>query len=71
MVERLVDLGWAKDAATDALDLLVLVRTQTVRAEAALGRLADLFHAVEWWDSGDWGEDQVRQTLAAYRGEAQ
>lgn len=70
MAERLGGLGWADDAAKDAFDLLAIVTTQLVRVEAAQRRLADVFYAVEWWDSGDSGEDQVRRALAKYRGES-
>lgn len=69
MATRLAGLGWAADAATDALDLVAIIRTQKVRVDAAMRRLSDLFQAVEWWDSNDWSEDQVRAELAAYRGE--
>lgn len=69
MADRLAGLGWADDAAKDTYDLLAVLRTQTVRVDAARDRLRDLFQAVEWWDSGDSGEEGVRQALASYRGE--
>lgn len=70
MADRLAGLGWAADAAKDALDLIAIVRTQKARVDAALARLGPVLHAVEWWDSNDWSEGQVRETLAAYRGES-
>lgn len=69
MAARLAELGWAEDAAKDAFDLIAMVRTQRARMEAAQSRLEGVFRAVEWWDSSDGGEDQVRAALAAYRGE--
>lgn len=69
MTDRLVGLGYAADVAADALDLVAMIRTQRVRMDAAMRRLRDVFHAVEWWDSADSGEDEVRAALAAYRGE--
>ncbi len=69
MAERLAGLGWAADAAADAHDLVAIIRTQKVRIDAAMARLRDVFHAVEWWDSCDWSEDQVRAELSKYRGE--
>lgn len=69
MTDRLAGLDWAADAAADAADLVAIIRTQKARVDAAMRRLADVFHAVEWWDSNDWGEDQVRAVLAEYRGE--
>lgn len=68
MADRLAGLGWADDAAKDAYDLLAVLRTQTVRVDAARDRLRDVFMAVEWWDSGDSGEAGVRDALTAYRG---
>lgn len=70
MADRLAGLPYAADAAKDAYDLLAIVTSQLVRVEAAQRRLADVFYAVEWWDSGDSGEDAVRKALAKYRGES-
>lgn len=69
MATRLSTLGYADDAAADAHDLLAIVRTQKVRVEAAQSRLYGVFHAVEWWDSGDSGEENVHAELAKYRGQ--
>lgn len=33
-------------------------------AEAKAQELADVWHAIEWWDSSDYGEDDVRKALA-------
>jgi hypothetical protein len=35
--------------------------------EAHLERLKPLWHAVEWHDSGDWGNDQMIEAVRAYR----
>lgn len=69
MADRLAGLGWAEDVAKDTYDLLAIITTQRTRVDAAMRRLRDVFHAVEWWDSMDWSEDQVRQALDTYRGE--
>lgn len=69
MAERLAGLGYAEDAAKDAYDLLAMVRTQRARIDAALKRLYEVFYAVEWWDSADRSEDDVKEALAKYRGE--
>lgn len=69
MSARLAGLGWAEDAARETEELIVLLRQWKVRAETRVERLKDVWHAVEWWDSSDYGEDQVRQAVATYRGE--
>jgi hypothetical protein len=69
MADRLAGLGYAEDAAKETEELLVLLNQWCVRAEVRMKRLADVWKAVEWWDSSDWGEDEVREALAAYRGE--
>lgn len=67
MADRLAGLGYAEDAAKETEELLVLLNQWCVRAEVRRSRLAGVWKAVEWWDSCDWGEDQVREALARYR----
>jgi hypothetical protein len=69
MADRLAGLGYAQDAAAETEELLLLLRQWEVRARVRIERLAEVWHAVEWWDSSDSGEDGVRQALAAYRGD--
>ncbi|MGW5173124.1 hypothetical protein ACWERY_02000 [Streptomyces sp. NPDC004082] len=69
MASRLAGLGYAEDAAKETEELRVLLNQWTIRAEVRLRRLADLWHAVEWWDSHDSGEDGVHEALAKYRGD--
>lgn len=55
MVDRLRELGH-RDVAADV--------------EQALARLrgfADVFQAVEWYDSNDWSKDQVDEAVSRYR----
>lgn len=68
MADRLAELGYAKDAALETEELLLMLRQWKVRAEARVRRLSAVWHAVEC--SCDWSEDKVREALAAYRGEA-
>ncbi|MGQ4343586.1 hypothetical protein [Streptomyces sp. SAS_275] len=67
MATRLAGLGYAQDAARETEELLLLLRQWETRAEVRMRRLADLWHAVEWWDSHDSGEDGVHEALAKYR----
>lgn len=69
MAARLAGLGYAQDAARETEELLLLYRQWETRASVRMRRLADVWHAVEWWDSNDSGEGEVRQALANYRGE--
>ncbi|MFJ9633819.1 hypothetical protein ACIRU8_39605 [Streptomyces sp. NPDC101175] len=69
MANRLAGLGYAQDAARETEELLVLFRQWETRAAVRIQRLADIWHAVEWWDFNDSSEDQVRDALATYRGD--
>lgn len=69
MASRLAELGYAQDAARETEELLVLYRQWETRAAVRMRRLADVWHAVEWWDSNDSSEDAVREALAKYRGD--
>lgn len=68
MADRLAGLGYANDAARETEELLVMLRQWKIRADVRVRRLLDVWHAVEWWDSCDWSEDQVREALGKYRG---
>jgi hypothetical protein len=63
MVERLNGLPWAADAAAATRRVQELLD----EAEKAAEALSDVWRAVEWWDSCDWGEDQVREELDEWR----
>lgn len=69
MAERLEGLPWARDAAIETWQLIHYIDRVQVRTEAYIKSLKEVWHAVEWWDSGDWGEDQVRATLAEFNGD--
>lgn len=69
MSERLSGLPYAKDAALETERILAMIERVEVQVEARAEALADVWHAVEWWDSCDSGEDGVKKALAKYRGE--
>jgi hypothetical protein len=71
MADRLAELGYADDAAFETTDLLLTLRQWQVRARTHVKRLEGVWKAVEWWDSADWGEEQVKEALAKYRGDEQ
>lgn len=63
MAERLEGLEWAGHAAAATRRLVVLL--DLVEQEAA--SLSDVWHAIEWWDSCDWGKDQAREKVEPWR----
>jgi hypothetical protein len=63
MAQRLEGLPYASPAAADTRRVLALLDEARALAE----RLSDVWHAVEWWDSGDYGEDDAREAIAKYR----
>ncbi|WP_329390290.1 hypothetical protein [Streptomyces sp. NBC_01716] len=69
MADRLAGLGYAQDAARETEELLVLLQQWEVRTQVRIKRLEDVWKAIEWWDSSDYSEGDVREALAAYRGE--
>lgn len=69
MVEELQAMPGAEDVAADAATALAIVDYQTLRLQAHLDHLHEVFKAVEWWRSCDYGEDDVKEAIAAYRGE--
>ncbi|GII89643.1 hypothetical protein Ssi03_76330 [Sphaerisporangium siamense] len=71
MADRLAGLGYAADAAAETEELLVILRQSRIRAEVRARRLAAVWKAIEWWDSCDWTEDQVKGALAQFRGEGE
>jgi hypothetical protein len=67
MIDRLASVGYAEDAAKESMDLLLEVRAYRVRVDAMIARLSPVWKAVEWWDSGDSGPDDLKESLAEYR----
>lgn len=43
-----------------------MTRSIATHAEDWQRRLYDVWHAVEWWQSGDWGQESVTEALAAF-----
>jgi len=71
MSERLSGLPYAKDAALETERLLSMIQRFEIQVRARGEALTDVWHAVEWWDSADYSEDQVKEALARYRGDDQ
>lgn len=67
MADRLSELGFA-DAARETHEVRLTVLQSRARLDAMIDRLRDVWHAVEWLDSCDWGLDAVLRYVHAYRG---
>jgi hypothetical protein len=67
MADRLAGLGYAQDAARETEELLVFLRQWQTRALVRVARLAEVWQAVEWWDSHDSSEEAITFALEKYR----
>jgi hypothetical protein len=66
MEAALIDAD-AADAAMETAAVFMVAEYALRQIEARRARLDRVWHAIEWWKSGDWSEDQFRAALAAYR----
>lgn len=65
MAERLEGLPWARVPAEQTRRLVYALDILDSRIRNAT-ELRDVWHAVEWWDSCDYGEYQVREAVRKY-----
>jgi hypothetical protein len=64
MADELAALSYARTAAAETQRLVDALIRIDVRLEAG-DKLRDVWKAVEWWRSGDRGEDAVRGAVRA------
>lgn len=64
MAEFLAGLGWADAAAGETREWLELAEREIPK------RLRDVWHAMEWWRSCDYGEGQALAEVQRYDAEA-
>jgi hypothetical protein len=57
----------AVDIAKDVRRLIEYIKTAEIRIGVLSERLNGVFHAVEWWKSGDFGDDSLAKALENYR----
>jgi hypothetical protein len=67
MSDRLAELGYAKDAASETQYLLLTIRQCRNRIETSRKRLEQLWKAIEYWDSNDSSEQSFKEELNKYR----
>jgi hypothetical protein len=68
MINELTKCGH-EDAAKETYALLLEVRRFKVRAATIRNRMYKVWHAVEWWKSGDSLYGVVDDAMRRYRGE--
>lgn len=66
MRDRLIELGYANEAAQIAA---IISRVERFRKDIddLMDPIAAVMRGVEWLDSNDWEEDQLRDEVAKYR----
>lgn len=66
MRDYLISYGY-EDIAKDTQRLIEYIKS----AECVIGTLKDMlepvFHAVEWYESADWGKEKMIEVLEKYR----
>lgn len=67
MFLRLVNLGYAEEAVKEVEDLIILIRRFETSADAAMLRLRPVLKAVEWRDSMDIGDDELRKEIEEWK----
>lgn len=68
-VEHLLIQKGYIDIARDVRRLIEYIKTAENRVGVLFENLKDVFHAVEWYESADIGEDSLQKALEKYRGE--
>lgn len=66
MVDRLNSTGF-EDVAQDTQRLVEYIKSARIRIETLFETLSPVFKAVEWFDSGDWGEETLNNEVLKYR----
>lgn len=67
MAERLNGMVDAEDVFGETEELILMIKAVERRVAVRLKRLAPVWKAVEWYDSSDWGVDQLKQAITEYR----
>lgn len=56
-----------EDIARDLLRLSEYIKSANIRVEVLSEQLNEVMHAVEWWQSADYGDDTLEKELEKYR----
>ena len=66
MVQHLQEYGY-EDIARDTQRLIEYIQSASIRIEVLSENLNDVFHAVDWHESGDISRDTMIERLENYR----
>lgn len=55
---------YSRAAARELKALILALRSSQLELGERAKRLAPVLHALEWWKSGDWGEEHLRTACA-------
>lgn len=66
-VEQFLTEHGAEDIASDVRRLIEYIKTAQNRIGVLFDQLSDIFHAVEWRMSGDYGDNDVQLAVSQYR----
>lgn len=66
MVQHLQEYGY-EDIARDTQRLIEYIQSASIRIEVLSENLNDVFHAVEWQESGDISRETMIERLENYR----
>lgn len=67
MMERAAGLPYAQDFALELERMETIRRLYLIRMRVAMENLQGPMHALEWWDSCDYGEDDFKDALDEWR----
>lgn len=66
MAEYLHKLGYAEGAARETIQIHHELRDFMAAMNKRVRRIHDVWQAVEWVCSNDWGEDRIKKAVAAF-----
>lgn len=66
MAEVLIKEGY-EDVARDLTRLSEYIKSARNRVDVLKDQLKDVMHAVEWWASSDYGDDNLKKHINMYR----
>lgn len=66
MSTQLLNLGY-EDVSRDFQRLIEYCKTAYNRIDVLKDQLQDVMHAVEWYESGDYGLDNLKKSIEKYR----
>jgi hypothetical protein len=67
MRDELIALGNAEDAVRETDEIILMLRQFRVLIETRANRMSPIWKAMEWWRSGDSGEEAVTIAIEKYR----